>query len=93
MIRYFPRRNLSFVGVSSIAEPGTDQRKVGRACRHEADGEEHVHALQRGFEGRSHGENIGRFWRWSLGQYFSPDSGLVYDSVLPDAADAALTCL
>src|SRR5260370_19091094 len=40
-----------------------------------------MHSLAGGFEGRSHdGENIGRFYPGSLGDYFSPDSGLVYDS-------------
>jgi hypothetical protein len=40
-----------------------------------------VHSLAGGFEGRSHrAENIGRFWSGSLAGYFSPDSGLVYDS-------------
>jgi hypothetical protein len=68
----------------SIAEPGPNQREVGRACRQQGDGEQHVHALERGFEaGSHHGENIGRFWPGSLGQYFSPDSGLVYDSGTP----------
>jgi hypothetical protein len=38
-------------------------------------------SLAGGFEGRAHdGENIGRFWAMSLAGYFSPDSGLVYDS-------------
>jgi hypothetical protein len=40
-----------------------------------------MHAFAGGFEGRSHdGENIGRFYPGSLGDYFSDDSGLVYDS-------------
>ena len=38
-------------------------------------------ALAGGLEDRSHGgENIGRFYQKSLGQYFFRDSGLVYDS-------------
>ena len=40
-----------------------------------------MHSPRRGFEGRSHdGQNIGRFYPRSLGDYFSGDSGLVYDS-------------
>ena len=40
-----------------------------------------MHSLAGCFEGGSHdGENIGRFYPGSLGDYFSGDSGLVYDS-------------
>jgi hypothetical protein len=40
-----------------------------------------MHARAGGLKGRSHDlKNIGRFYPGSLGQYFSPDSGLVYDS-------------
>jgi hypothetical protein len=40
-----------------------------------------MHSLAGCFEGGSHdGENIGRFYPGSLGDYFSEDSGLVYDS-------------
>src|SRR3981189_2956908 len=43
-----------------------------------------MHSLAAGFECRSHdGKNIGRFYRRSLARYFSPDSGLVYDSGTP----------
>jgi hypothetical protein len=70
--------------VASIAEPGTYQRDIACARRQQADGEEHVHALERDFGGGfHHGESIGRFWRGSPGQYFSTDSGLVYDSGIP----------
>jgi hypothetical protein len=82
------KRMLRGISVASIAEPGPYQRDIGRARRQQADGEEHLDALERGFEGGfHHGESIRRFWRRSLGQYFSPDSGLVYDS--GTAADAA----
>jgi len=62
-------------------EPGAYQHQVSRARRQQCDGERDMDALAGCFEGRSHaGENIGRFYQKSLGQYFSRDSGLVYDS-------------
>ena len=48
-----------------------------------------MHALAEGLKGRSHDpENIRRFYPGSLGQYFSRDSGLVYDSGTPDLKGA-----
>jgi hypothetical protein len=56
------------------------QRQIGRTRNQQRHGERDVHSLG-GFEGRSHRrKNIGRFWSGSLARYFSPDSGLVYDS-------------
>ena len=62
-------------------EPGAYQHQVSRARRQQCDGERDMDALAGGLEDRSHGgENIGRFYQKSLGQYFFRDSGLVYDS-------------
>jgi len=41
-----------------------------------------MHPLAGALQNESHGpQNIERFWQASLGDYFSGDSGLVYDSV------------
>ena len=65
---------------SSGLRPPPYQHQIGRTRRQQRHNERNVHSL-RGFEGRSHrGKNIGRFWPGSLARYFSPDSGLVYDS-------------
>jgi hypothetical protein len=61
--------------------PSPHQHQIRRTRRQQGDGERDVHSLAGGFAGRSHDhENIGRFYLESLGRYFSPDSGLVYDS-------------
>jgi hypothetical protein len=61
--------------------PPPHQHQIRRTRRQQGDGECDVHSLAGGFAGRSHDdENIGRFYPKSLGRYFSPDSGLVYDS-------------
>jgi hypothetical protein len=69
---------------SSGLRPPPHQYQIGRARHQQRHTEHDVHPLAGGFEGRSHhGENIGRFWFGSLARYFSPDSGLVYDSGIP----------
>jgi hypothetical protein len=61
--------------------PPPHQHQIGRTRRQQRHGERDLHSFAGGFEDRSHrGENIGRFWSGSLARYFSPDSGLVYDS-------------
>src|SRR3979409_2408092 len=63
------------------SSPYTHQKTIRSTRRQQGDGERDVHSLAGGFAGRSHThENMGRFYLKSLGRYFSPDSGLVYDS-------------
>src|ERR1700735_4228027 len=82
-----------------LLEPRTDQQQIRRAGRQQRHRERDMHALSgRGFEGRSHGQNIRRFYQTSLADYFCGDSGLVYDSgTLPshldrDSGPPPLTC-
>src|ERR1700738_285420 len=71
-------------GVNRL-EPGAYQGQIGRAGREQRDGQRDMHARAGGLKGRSHDpQNIRRFYPGSLDQYFSRDSGLVYDSGTPD---------
>jgi hypothetical protein len=61
-------------------KPRADQHQIHCARRQQCDRQCHMHLFTGDFEVRSHKENIRRFYFRSLADYFSPDSGLVYDS-------------
>jgi hypothetical protein len=69
---------------AASTEPDADQRQVGHTGSQERHRQRDGQVFAGGLEARSaHGENIGRFYPVSLGQYFFRDSGLVYDSGTP----------
>jgi hypothetical protein len=82
MKRFCPREALA----DHALKPRAYQHQVRRACRQQRHRQRDMHSLAGCFEGRSHdGQNILRFYSESLGDYFSLDSGLVYDSGTPVA--------
>jgi hypothetical protein len=69
---------------AASTEPDADQRQIGHAGPEQRHRQRDGQAFAGGLKDRSgHGENIGRFYPGSLGQYFLRDSGLVYDSGTP----------
>jgi hypothetical protein len=69
---------------AASTEPDADQRQIGHAGPQQHHRQRDGQAFAGGLKDRSgHGENIGRFYPESLGQYFLLDSGLVYDSRTP----------
>ena len=77
-------RNLIAKPADHPLQPGAYQRQIGRAGCEQRHGERDMHAFAGGLQDRFHDpQNIRRFYPVSLGQYFSGDSGLVYDSGTP----------